>query len=92
MQLERWPRMRSIWWLWSKFGADFIHLVVEWFGVWTPFSLKMLKDHTTPWSGMPPKLARKNLFQQLSVSLWQSNATTIPSSLRPRMYPQYSSR
>jgi len=25
----------------------------------------------------PPELARKNLFQQLSVSLWQSNAKII---------------
>ena len=49
-------------------GSDFVPLVVECFGVWTPFALKMLKviaDHTTSRSGVPSKLARKNLLQQL---------------------------
>ena len=64
----------------EKVGTDFIPLVVECFGVWTPFALIMLKtiaDRTTPQSGVTPKLARKNLLQQLSVSLWQSNARMI---------------
>ena len=57
-----------------------VPLVVECFGVWTPFALKMLKviaDCTTPRSGVPPKLAGKNLLQQLSVALWQSNAKIV---------------
>ena len=66
----------------EKTGSDFVPLVVECFGVWTPFALKMLKviaDCTmaTPRSGVPPKLAAKNLLQQLSVALWQSNAKMI---------------
>ena len=44
------------------------------------FALRMLRiiaDRTTPRSGVPSKLARKNLLQQLSVALWQSNAKMI---------------
>ena len=58
----------------------FIPLVVETFGVWTPFPLKTLQniaDHTTPRSGVPRKVARKNLLQQLSVQLWSNNAKMI---------------
>ena len=54
----------------EKVGSDFIPLVVQTFGVWTPFALKMLyvvADCSTPRSGVPRKLARKNLLQQLSV-------------------------
>jgi len=64
----------------EKFESDFIPLVVESFGVWTPFALKMLHliaDCTTPQSGLPHKLAWKNLLQQLSVQLWMSNAKMI---------------
>ena len=63
-----------------KVGADFILLVVETFGVWTPFvlrSLNIIADRTTPRSGVPLKLARKNLLQQLSVALWTYNARMI---------------
>ena len=54
----------------EKVGSDFIPLVVERFGVWTPFALKiihLIADCTTPRSGDPRKLA--NLLQQLSVQL-----------------------
>jgi len=64
----------------EKFGSDFIPLVVESFGVWTPFALKMLHliaDRTTPQSGVPRKLARKSFLQQLSVQLWMSNSKMI---------------
>jgi len=64
----------------EKVGSDFIPLVVESFGVWTPFALKMqhlIADRTTPQSGVPRKLARKNLLQQLSVQLWMSNSKMI---------------
>ena len=59
----------------EKVGSDFIPLVVETFGVWTPFALKTLQniaDRTTPRSGVPRKVARKNLLQQLSVQLWST--------------------
>ena len=36
-----------------------------------------LRRNTTPRSGVPPKLARKNLLQQLSVALWTYNARMI---------------
>ena len=51
----------------EKVGSDFIPLVIECFGVWTPFALKTLctiADHTTPHSGVPRNLVRKNLLQQ----------------------------
>ena len=54
----------------EKVGSDFIPLVVESFGVWTPFALKimhLIADCTTPRSGVPRKLA--NLLQELSVQL-----------------------
>jgi len=44
----------------EKVGSDFIPLVVETLGVWTPFALKMLyvvTDRSTPRSGVPHKLA-----------------------------------
>ena len=61
----------------EKTGSDFVPLVEECFGVWTPFALKMLKVIaycTTPRNGVPPNLSGKNLLQQLPVALWQSNA------------------
>ena len=51
-------------------GEGGARLVVEIFGVWTPFALKTLQniaDHTIPRSGVPRKVARRNLLQQLSV-------------------------
>ena len=44
---------------------------------WTPFALKTfctIADCTTPRSGVPQKVARKNLLQQLSVQKWTNNA------------------
>jgi len=64
----------------EKIGSDFIPLVVETFGVWTPFPLKQLQliaDLTTPRSGVPRKIARKNLLQQLSVQLLANKAKVI---------------
>ena len=61
-------------------GCDFIPLVVETFGVWSPFALRMLQtiaDHTTARSGTSTKLARSHFLQQLSVSLWTNNAHVI---------------
>ena len=61
-------------------GSDFIPLVVECYGVWTPFVLKTLQtiaDRATSRSDVPPKVARKNLLQQLSVALWMNNARMI---------------
>jgi len=48
------------------YGAEgsFIPLVVEIFGVWTPFALSILHsiaDHTTTRSGISRKMARRNL-------------------------------
>ena len=47
-------------------GCDFIPLVVETFGVWSPFAFRTLQtiaDRTTTRSGTSTRLARKNLFQ-----------------------------
>ena len=47
-------------------------LVVETFGVWSPFALRSLDsiaDHTTARSGASAQLACKNLLQQFSVTL-----------------------
>ena len=74
--LERLPRMKSIWQLWRRWGQ----ISFQTFGVWTPFALKNLQniaDRTTPHSGVPWKVARKNLLQQLSVQLWSNNAKMI---------------
>ena len=64
----------------EKAGGDFIPLVVESFGVWTHFALSVLNsvaDCTTTHSGISPKVSRRNLPQQLSVSLWVNNARMI---------------
>ena len=53
---------------------------METFGVWTPFAMKTLQviaDRTTPRSGVPRKLARRNLLQQLSIQLWMNNAKMV---------------
>jgi len=60
-------------------GCDFVPLVVETFGVWSLFALKVLRtiaDHTTARSGHQTS-RRKNLLQQLSVALWTNNACMI---------------
>ena len=80
LQLERWLRMRSIWLWWRRQEAISFRLVVESFGVWTPFALSILyfiADRTTTRSGISRKMARRNLVQQLSVCLWTNNARMI---------------
>ena len=64
----------------EEVGCDFIPLVVETFGVWSPFAVCMLQtiaDCTTARSGASIKLARQNLFQQLSVCVWLNNTRMI---------------
>ena len=64
----------------EKAGGNFIPLVVKSFGIWTPFALSILHsiaDRITTHSGISSKVARKNLLQQLSVSLWTNNACMI---------------
>jgi len=61
-------------------GCNFVSLVVESIGVWSPFALRTLHtiaDHTTARSGVSTKAAQKHLLQQLSVSLWTNNARMI---------------
>jgi len=64
----------------EEVGWDFISLVVETFGVWSPFALQafysIAADRTTARSGASTKVARRNLLQQLSVSLWTNDART----------------
>ena len=53
-------------------GGDFIPLVCESFGVWSPFALSTLftiADHTTVKNGLSRKLARRQMLQRLSVTL-----------------------
>jgi len=53
-------------------GGEFIPLVCEFFGVWTPFALSTLftiADRTTVKSGISRRLARKQLLQRPSVTL-----------------------
>ena len=55
-------------------------LVVETFGVWSPFALHTfhtIADYTTARSGVPTKAVQKYLLQQLSVSLWTNNSHII---------------
>ena len=61
-------------------GGDFISLVCETFGVWSPYALSILgsiADRTTVRNGLPRKFARRQLLQQLSVTLWRYNAKMI---------------
>ena len=61
-------------------GGDFIPLVCETFGVWSPYALSILgsiADRTTVRNGLPRKFARRQLLQQLSVTLWRYNAKMI---------------
>ena len=61
-------------------GCDFVPLVVETFGVWSPFALQTLRtiaERTTARSGASTKQAHKHMLQQLSVSLWTNNARMI---------------
>ena len=55
-------------------NGDFIPLVCETFGVWSPYALSILEsiaDRTTVRNGLPRKFARRQLLQQLSVTLWR---------------------
>ena len=57
----------------STDGGDFIPLVCETFGVWTPYTLSILNsiaDRATVRNGQLRKLARHQLLQQLSVTMW----------------------
>jgi len=61
-------------------GGEFIPLVCESFGVWTPFALSTLftiADRTIVKSGTSRRLTRKQLLQCLSVTLWWYNAKMI---------------
>ena len=47
-------------------GGDFIPLVCELFGVWSPFALStpfIIADYTTVKNGLPQKLAQRQLLQ-----------------------------
>ena len=46
----------------EKEGGDFIPLIMESFGIWTPFALVVIADHTTTRSRISPKVARRNLL------------------------------
>ena len=61
-------------------GGHFIPLVCETFGVWSPYALSVLgsiADRTTVRNGLPQKFARRQLLQQLSVTLCRYNAKMI---------------
>ena len=61
-------------------GGDFIPLVCESFSVWSPFALSTpftIADHTTVKNGLSRKLARRQLLQRLSVTLWKYNAKMV---------------
>ena len=54
-------------------GGDLFPLGCEPFGAWSPFALSTLcsiADCTTIKNGLPPKLAKCQLLQYLSVTLW----------------------
>ena len=58
-------------------GGIFIPLAVETLGLWSPASLKVLRDiaiRTTNRSGAGIALACRHFLQQLSVCLWRHNA------------------
>jgi len=64
----------------SDSGGDFIPLVCETLGVWSPYALKTLfiiADRSTVKNGLTRKCARRQLLQQLSVTLWRYNAQMI---------------
>jgi len=64
----------------SKNGGEFVPLICESFGVWIPYALSTLfstADRSTVNNGLPCKLAKKQLLQQLSITLWHYNARMI---------------
>ena len=72
-------------------GCDFVPLVVETFGVWSPFALQTLRtiaERTTAISGASTKQAHKHLLQQFSVPLWTNPfVTTIFSFFMDEQCP-----
>ena len=61
-------------------GGSFVPLVVETYGVWTPYAVKMLKTiaaRTTLHNGLSIADSYRNLLQQLSIKLWQYNSKLI---------------
>ena len=64
----------------SDSGGDFIPLVCETLGVWSPYALNtlfLIADRCTVKNGLTRKCARRQLLQQLSVTLWRYNAQMI---------------
>ena len=56
---------------------------METFGVWTPFALKTLRniaDRTTPCSGIPRKVVRKNLIGRSRYHLFRLPVNFMDSS------------
>ena len=76
----------------EKVGAESVPLVLECFGLWTPFALKMLKTKCGTQSDnyITPKLAKKELAPTTFCSLWRSNAKMILSSLVLKQLIRYS--
>ena len=61
-------------------GGDFTPLVFKSFGFWSPFAVSTLftiVDRTTVKNGLSRKLARRQLLQRLSVTLWKYNAKMV---------------
>jgi len=64
----------------NQSGGDFIPLVCESFGAWTPSALStlfLIAERSMAKNGLPRKVARRQLLQQLSVTLWHYNARMI---------------
>ena len=58
-------------------GGIFIPLAVETLGLWSPASLKILREiavRTTNRSGASTALAFHHFIEQLSICLWRSNS------------------
>ena len=58
-------------------GGFFIPLAVETLGLWSPASLKILREmavRTTNRSGASTALASRHFIEQLSICLWRSNS------------------
>ena len=68
----------------ERVGGVFVPLVVETLGVWSPLSLKILKQIVAPstkCSALDANVAAKHLFQQHSVKPWTCNAKLLLHSL-----------
>lgn len=69
----------------ERAGATFVPLVVETFGVWTPFAKRILKSiaaRSIIKNGLPQSIAYKNLIEQLSIKLYSYNTKMILSYLQ----------